>query len=42
MQIQVRVLAERTEGEIDEVTFRNRVREPLEEDSDVSHQEEWG
>jgi hypothetical protein len=42
MQIQVRVLAERAEGEIDEVTFRNRVREPLEEDSDVSHQEEWG
>jgi hypothetical protein len=42
MQIQVRVLAERAEGEIDDVTFRNRVREPLEEDSDVSHQEEWG
>jgi hypothetical protein len=42
MQIQVRVLAERAEGEIDEVTFRNRVREPLEEDPEVSHQEEWG
>jgi hypothetical protein len=42
MQIQLRVLAERAEGAIDEVTFRNRVREPLEEDPDVSHQEEWG
>jgi hypothetical protein len=42
MQIQLHVVAARTEGEIDEVTFRNRVREPLEEDPDVSHQEEWG
>ncbi len=41
MQIQLRVVAARKEGEIDEVAFRNRVREPLEEDPDVSHQEEW-
>jgi hypothetical protein len=41
VQIEVRATAERTDGAIDEVRFRNLVREPLEEDEDVSHTEEW-
>jgi hypothetical protein len=41
MQISLHVVANRPEGKIDEVNFANRVREPLEEDSDVSVKEEW-
>ena len=41
VQIELRATAERTDGAIDEVRFRNLVREPLEEDGDISHTEEW-
>jgi hypothetical protein len=41
MQISLHVVAHRPDGGIDEVNFANRVREPLEEDSDVSVKEEW-
>lgn len=41
VRLEVEAVAQRPDGPIDEISFRNLVREPLEEDEDVSFTEAW-
>ncbi len=41
MRIELHVVAERNTGAIDQVAYRNAVREPLEEDQAISLEEQW-